>query len=75
MSQAAKCDLFLYADYSCLACRHKVLNKIEKQLNEVSVIYVIGFWIASINFREDKVKPMLFASKFKRKNITKLTTS
>ena len=47
MSQAAKCDLFLYADYSCLACRHKVLNKIEKQLNEVSVIYVIGFWIAS----------------------------
>ena len=34
MSQAVKCDLFLYADDSCLVCKHKDINKIEKQLNE-----------------------------------------
>ena len=77
MSQAAKCDLSLYADYSCLVCRHKVLNKIEKQLNE-DFCNICDWFLdskLSINFREDKVKPMLSASKFKRKNIIKLTTS
>ena len=33
MSQAVKCHLFLYADVPCLACQHKVINEIEKQLN------------------------------------------
>ena len=33
MSQAVECDLFLYADDSCLVCQHKDINKIEKQLN------------------------------------------
>ena len=33
MSQAVKCDLFLYVDDSCLVCQHKDINKIEKQLN------------------------------------------
>ena len=30
MSQAVKCDLFLYADDTCLVYQHKDLNKIEK---------------------------------------------
>ena len=30
MSQAVKCDLFLYADDSCLVCQHKDINEIEK---------------------------------------------
>ena len=34
MSQAVKCDLFLYADDSCLVCELKDINKTEKQLNE-----------------------------------------
>ena len=34
MSQAVKCDLFLYADYSCLVCQPKDINKIQKHLNE-----------------------------------------
>ena len=34
MSQAVKCDLFLYADDTCLVCQHKDINKIENQLNE-----------------------------------------
>ena len=34
MSQAVKCDLFLYANATCLVCRHKDINKIENELNE-----------------------------------------
>ena len=34
MSQAVKCDLFLYADYSCLVCQPKDINEIQKHLNE-----------------------------------------
>ena len=32
MSQAVKCNLFLYADDTCLVCQHKDINEIEKQL-------------------------------------------
>ena len=34
MSQAVKCDLFLYADDTSLVCQHKDINKIVNQLNE-----------------------------------------
>ena len=34
MSQAVKCNLFLYADDTCLVCQHKDINGIEKQLNK-----------------------------------------
>ena len=34
MSQAVKCDPFLYTDDKCLVCQHKCINKIENQLNE-----------------------------------------
>ena len=34
MSQAVKCDLFVYADDTCLVCKHKDINEIEKQLNK-----------------------------------------
>ena len=34
MSQAVKCNLFLYADDTCLVCQHKDINEIEKQLNK-----------------------------------------
>ena len=41
MSQAVKCDLFLYADDSCLVCQHKDINEIEKKLNvDFSNIYM-----------------------------------
>ena len=33
MSQAVKCDLFLYADDTYLVCEHKDINKIENDLN------------------------------------------
>ena len=74
MSQAVKCDLFLYADDTCLACQHKDINKIENQLNE-DFSNICDWFVdnkVSIHFGEDKTKSILFASKFKRKNIQKL---
>ena len=34
MSQAVKCNLFLYADDTCLVYQHRDINEIEKQLNK-----------------------------------------
>ena len=69
MSQAVKCDLFLYADDTCLVCQHKDINKIENQLNE-DFSNICDWFVdnkLSIHFGEDKTKSILFASKFKRK--------
>ena len=74
MSHAAKCDPFLYADDSCLVCQHKDINEIEKQLN-VDFSNKCDWFVVnkqSIHFGEDKTKSILFASKFKNKNIKKL---
>ena len=74
MSQAVKCDLFLYADDTCLVCQHKDINKIENQLNE-DFCNICDWFVdnkLSIHFGEDKTKSIFFASKFKRKNIKKL---
>ena len=74
MSQAVKCDLFPYADDSCLVCKHKDINEIEKQLN-VDFSSICDWFVdnkLSIHFGEDKTKSILFASKFKNKNIKKL---
>ena len=71
MSQAVKCDLFLYADDTCLVCQHKDINKIENQLNE-DFSNMCDWFVdnkLSMHFGEDEIKSILFASKFKRKNI------
>ena len=72
MSQAVKFDLFLYADDTRLVCQHKDINKIENQLNE-DFCNICDWFVdnkLSIHFGEDKT--ILFASKFKRKNLKKL---
>ena len=69
-----KYNLFLYADDSCLVCQHKDINEIEKQLN-VDFSNICDWFVdnkLSIHFGEDKTKSILFASKFKKKNIKKL---
>ena len=62
MSQAVKCDLFLYADDRCLVCQHKHIIKIENQLNEDFCI--ICDWFVdnkpSIHFGEDKINTFCF---------------
>ena len=74
MSQAVKCNLFLYADDSCLVCQHKDINEIEKQLNKD--FESICDWFVdnklSIHFGDDKTKSILFATKFKIKKVRKL---
>ena len=71
MSQAAKCDLFLYANDTCLVFQYKDIIKIENQLNK-DFCNICDWFVnnkLSIHFGEDKEKSILFASKFKRKNI------
>ena len=75
MSRTVKFDLFLYADNLCLASQNKENKEIQKHLNEdFSNIYDwIGDSKLSIHFGEGKTKPILFASKFKRKIVKKST--
>ena len=74
MSQAVKCNLFLYADDTCLVYQHKDINEVEKQLNKD--FETICDWFVdnklSIHFGDDKTKSILFATKFKIKNVRKL---
>ena len=74
MSQAVKCNLFLYADDACLVCQHKDIDEIEKQLNKD--FESICDWFVdnklSIYLGDDKTKSILFASKFKIKKVRKL---
>ena len=67
-------SLFLYADDSCVVFQHKDINEIENQLN-VDISKVCDWFVdnkLSIHFGEDKTESILFASKFKKKNIKKL---
>ena len=66
ITQAVKCDLFLYADDTCLVCQHKDINKIENQLNE-DFSNICDWFVdnkLSMHFGEDKTESILFASKF-----------
>ena len=74
MSQGVKCHLFLYADDSCLVCQHKNINEIEIQLN-VDFSNICDRFVdnkLNIQFGENKTESILFASKFKKRNIKKL---
>ena len=70
MSQAVDCDLFLYADDSCLVYQHKELSKIEEQLNK-DFANICDWFVdnkLSIHFGEDKTKSILFTTKNKTKS-------
>ena len=74
MPMAVKCNLFLYADETCLAFQSKNVNDIEKQLSEDFANICDWFvdYKLSIHFGEDKTKYILFASKRKIKKLQKL---
>ena len=75
MSQAVKCNLFLSADDTYLVCQHKDINEIEKQIDKD--FESISDWFVdnklSIHFGDDKIKSILFATKFKIKKVRRLT--
>ena len=74
MPQAVTSTLLLYADDSCILYQHKDVVQIEKRLNED--FENLCDWFAdnklSIHFGEDKTKSILFASKWRAKNIRQL---
>ena len=74
MSMAVKCNLFLYADDTCLVFQSKNIKDIEKQLNEEFTNVRDWFVdnILSIHVDEDKTMSILFASKCKIKKLQKL---
>ena len=71
---AVQCDLFLYADDTCLVFQSKTVEDIEKQLNE-DFANICDWFVdnkLSIHFGKDKTNSILFASKRKIKNLQKL---
>ena len=66
---------FSFISPTSQVCQHKDINEIEKQLN-VDFSNICDWFVdnkLSIHFGEDKTKSILFASKFKKKNIKNLT--
>ena len=67
MKQAVDCDLFLYADDSCLVYQHKDVSKIEQNLNK-NFSNICDWFVdnkLSIHFGEDNTKFILFGTKQK----------
>ena len=74
MPMAAKCDLFLYADDTCIVFQSKNVKDIKKQFNE-DFANICDWFVdnkLSIHFGEGKTKFILFASKHKIKKLQKL---
>ena len=69
MPQAVDCELWLYADDTCLVFQHKDIPKIEWALNKN--FSMLCDWFVdnklTIHFGEDKAKSILFGSKNKFK--------
>ena len=70
MPQAIDCDLFLYADNTCLLYQHKDLDQINKELKNF-VTYVTGLSLTNRAFTLGtiKTKSVLFSTKNKKRKI------
>ena len=67
MKHAVDCDLFLYADDSCLVYQHRDVSKIEQNLNK-NFSNICDCFVdnkLNIHFGEDKSKSILFGTKQK----------
>ena len=65
MSQAVKCELFLYTDDTCLTFQHENVKEIEDELN-LNFPCLFDWFInnkLSIHLGEDKTKSILFGTK------------
>ena len=71
MPQAVDCDLFLYADDTCLLFQHKDLERIKKELTK-NFSNICNWFVdskLSIYFGEAKTKSILFSTKTKKRKI------
>ena len=74
MPQSVNCDLYLYADDSCLVIQDKDVKVIERQLN-ADFANLCDWFLdnkLSIHFGDDKTKSILFSSKNKIKKLDPL---
>ena len=74
MAQAVKCDLYLYADDSCLLYTDRDMHEIEDTLNK-NFNSLCDWFVESklsIHFGEDKTKSIIFGSKRRLKDTHKL---
>ena len=74
MPQSVDCDLFLYADDTCVGVTGKYIKTIENNLNR-NFNSLCDWFVEnrlSIHFGEDKTKSIVFGSKRRLKNINKL---
>ena len=74
MAQSVQCDLYLYADDSCLVYTSKDVCKIQETLNK-NFNSLCDWFVEnklSIHFGEDKTKSILFGTKRRLKNVNKL---
>ena len=74
MSNSVECDLFLYADDSCLVFTDPYLKTIETNLNK-NFNSLCDWFVEnklSINFGEDKTKSIVFGSQKRLKNLDQL---
>ena len=71
MPQAVDCDLFLYADDTCLLFQHKDLERIKEELTK-NFSNICDWFMdnkLSIHFGEDKTKSVLFSTKNRKRKI------
>ena len=71
MLHAVDCDLFLYADDTCLLFQHKDLERIKEELTK-NFSNICDWFVdnkLSIHFGEDKTKSILFSTKNRKKKI------
>ena len=74
MPQAIGCDLFLYADDTCLLFQHKDLERIKEELTK-NFSNICDWFVdnkLSIHFGEDKTKSILFSTKNRKRKIRTL---
>ena len=74
LKQAADCDLFLFADDSCLVYQHKDVKEIERNVNK-NLPNVCHWFVdnkLSIHFGEDKTKCILFGTKHRLNKVKSL---
>ena len=74
LKQAVDCDLFLYADDSCLVYQHKDMKEVERNLNK-NFSNVCDWFVdnrLSIHFGEDKTKCRLFGTKHRLNKVNSL---
>ena len=69
ITQAVDCELFLYADGSCLLYQHRDVKEIDTKLNK-NFSTVCDWFVnnkLNIHFEEDKTKYILFGTKMRLK--------